>query len=489
MLVTLIALPAASKSLHFAIPYPFNGNFDPVENNYINLQPLFSSIYGTLFKLDPYLRPTPHLIETHKREGKTVIFRLKKDARFSDGSPITAEDAVRSIEEAMKHTSYPSPAYKLIEGGNDLFKGKIRSCSGIKILGPKTFEICFKNENMEFPYYFTATSMSILPKKRGKKMVFSGAYKVVEYREKKRESVVTLKKNPYYPGKQGKIDTLYFHFYHLDSQFMRTVQRGEPDLFLYNQYGRVPASTYKYNYFKTPTFGGFYFQLNAKKGPFRDKGLRTFFKYFILSHSKDFTEAEKWELTIPSFLVLPYSLTGYFVFKPMTPGNYKAYMPRQKVHVQCINDKSGIRKRLMPLLKRKLRKYNIELELHWDSLDNIVRRERKGDFDLTSVYYLADIPLSSYFYETLFTPGHELNLFGYEVPEALKLLGQYRKETEELKKLKILARLEEIAQEEAFFVPLMNPLALLGYKNHIKNVRIDKFLNVYFEDIDVEKRH
>jgi ABC-type transport system substrate-binding protein len=74
----------------------------------------------------------------------------------------------------------------------------------------------------------------------------------------------------------------------------------------------------------------------------------------------------------------------------------------------------------------------------------------------------------------------------YEVPEALELLDTYRKETDEIKKLKILSRLEEIAQEEAFLIPLFNQLTILGYKNDVKNVTIDKLLNINFEEIDVK---
>ncbi|HLP44769.1 MAG TPA: hypothetical protein VK469_02420, partial [Candidatus Kapabacteria bacterium] len=124
--------------------------------------------------------------------------------------------------------------------------------------------------------------------------------------------------------------------------------------------------------------------------------------------------------------------------------------------------------------------------LQWDTMSNIHEMEKKGTVDLTTLYYIADVPLSSYFYETLFIPGHELNLFAYEVPEALALLDAYRKEIDEMKKLKILSRLEEIAQEEAFLIPLLNPLSLLGYKNNIKNAAIDKFLIINFEDIDVK---
>lgn len=490
---TLAASPPPKKKtkiLHFAVPFSFDFNYDPVERNYITLQFLFRSTYSTLFKLDSRLRVYPLLLENYEQKGKTVIFQIKKDARFSDGSPITSTDVIRSIEAGMRHSSCPNPVYKAIEGGEEFFQGKTQHCSGIKYQGPKVVEIRIKDENVDFAYYFTASIMSILPQHRNRdrkagNMSFSGTFRVVNFQKKEKESVVTLEQNPYYIGKKSKIETLVVHFYHKYTDFEKAIRKGEPDLFLYNRHIMPPRSRYKYNYFKTPSFGSFYFKLNASRGPFRDKRLRTFFKNFILSW--DPARSEKWELTAPSRMVLPYSLTGYSVFDPMVPENFKELAPPKKIKIDCVNPREGIRQTLMPLIKKKLSKYNLDLELEWEDINKVQEREKKKDFDLTSYYYVVDVPLSSYFYENLFTPGHELNLFRYEVPEALELLAAYRKENDEFKKLKILSRLETIAQEEGFLIPLLNPLYLLGYKGYVKNVRIDKFLNIYFEDIDVKK--
>ncbi len=481
-----------TKTLHFAVPYSFDFNFDPVERNYINLQFLFRSTYSTLFKLDNHLRVYPFLLEHYEQKGKTVIFQIKKDARFSDGSPITSADVIMSIEAGMRHSSCPNPVYKMIEGGEEFFQGKTKRCTGIKDQGPNVVEIQLKDENVNFAYYFTASIMSVLPQHRNRdrkpeNMSFSGTFRVVNFQKKEKEGVVTLEQNPYYIGKKSKIKTLIVHFYHEHSDFENAIRKGEPDLFLYNRHIKLPRSRYKYNYFKTPSFGAFYFKLNASKGPFKDKRLRTFFKNFILSW--DPARSEKWELTAPSSMVLPYSLTGYSVFNPMVHGNFKDLAPPKRIKIACVNSAAGIRQTLLPLLKKKLSKYNLDLELEWEDLNIVQEREKKRDFDLTSYYYVVDVPLSSFFYENLFTPGHELNLVCYEVPEALELLAAYRKETDEFKKLKILSQLEAIAQEEAFLIPLLNPLSLLGYKGYVKNVRVDKFLNIYFEDIDVKKRH
>jgi len=492
LLLSTLYLPGKEKpdkTLHFATPLPFEFTYDPVEGNYINLQALFQAVYSTLFKLDQSLRPYPFLLEKYTRSGKTVIFELKKDAKFSDGSDITSTDVVQSIEAGMRHTSYPNPVYKMIEGGEDLFQGKTTHCSGIKTIDAKHFRIILENENAEFSYYFTSSIMSILPGNRNRdkdKLLFSGPFQVVKQELKKDQVILTLKKNPWYTGDKPKLDTLFIHIYQEDTDFQKAILRGDPDLFLYNNRQQMPESRYKYNYFKTPIFGGFYLKPNPKSGPFKDKQLRTFFKYFV--RSEDVARSENWVLTIPVDLVLPYNMTGYFVFNPIPRLDFKPFAPTAQVTIKCVNPRFGIREELFALLKKKLKKYNISLDLQWDSMPDIHQMERIGALDLTSLYYIADVPLSSYFYETLFIPGHELNLFGYEAPEALELLDTYRKETDEIKKLKILARLEEIAQEEAILIPLFNPLSLLGYKNDVKNVTIDKFLNINFEDIDVKNK-
>lgn len=477
------------KSLHFAIPLPFEFTYDPVEGNYINLQAFFRATYSTLFKLDQYRRPYPFLLETYNQSGKTVTFQLKKDAKFSDGSDITSTDVVQSIEAGMRHTSYPNAIYKMIEGGEDFFKGKTTHCSGLKIIDAKRFQIILENENAEFSHYFTSIILSILPGNRNRdkgKLLFSGPFQVVSQEQQKNQVILTLKKNPWYFGEPPKPDTLVIHIYLDDTAFEKAILRGEPDLFLYNNRQQMLESRYKYNYFKTPIFGGFYFKLNPKNGPFKDKRLRTFFKYFARSQVE--ARNENWVLTTPVDLVLPYNLTGYFVFNPIPHQDFKPFAPTGKVTITCVNPRFGIREELFSLLKKKLKKYNVSLDLKWNSMPNILEMERKGDLDLTSVYYITDVPLSFYFYETLFIPGHELNLFGYEAPEALELLDTYRKETDEIKKLKILARLEEIAQEEAFLIPLFNQLTVLGYKNGVKNVTIDKLLNINFEEIDVKNK-
>lgn len=57
-------------------------------------------VYDTLFALDAEGRPQPQMVDSYLRsdDGKTWTFKLRERLAFSDGSPVTASDAVASLQ-------------------------------------------------------------------------------------------------------------------------------------------------------------------------------------------------------------------------------------------------------------------------------------------------------------------------------------------------------------------------------------------------------
>jgi peptide/nickel transport system substrate-binding protein/oligopeptide transport system substrate-binding protein len=476
------------KSLKFAIETAFKSNYHPVEDNLINFIPLVRTLFSTLFRLDAKMVPYPFLVDHYTQEGNLVTFYLKKGIKFSNGEPISAEDVVWSIEGSLKYALAPNQAYKIIQGGGDFYQGKSEKCSGIKVLTKNSFQIHFKYKNTNFGHYLALPNTSILPKNWTRKtMVFSGAFQLQKEEIAKNITVVTLKQNPYFIGKKPNIDKLDFYFFPNEKCFENSIKQATPDIFLHNFHFNIPQSDYEYGYFKTPIQGYFLFLLNPKNGVFAEKKLRRFFSQFILS--LDLIETEKWKNVISSTHVLPYGLPGYFLFDPIITENFKKYAPKTKTSVRCFYTGGGIRRSLFPLLKEKLEPYNMNLELTEETWDILTPRMRRGDFDLTAFYYIVDIPHSFYFYEALFSGSHDINPMGYQVKQANNLIAQYREEEDEIIQLKILSQLEKIAQKESYLVPFVNQTALLGYKQHIKNVKMNGILDINFEEIDVEEEY
>jgi peptide/nickel transport system substrate-binding protein len=65
-------------------------------------------------------------------DGLKITFRLRKDAKFHDGSPVTAEDVKWSLDRAVT-----AP----VLGKNQLLTGSLTSADQFKVIDPHTFEV------------------------------------------------------------------------------------------------------------------------------------------------------------------------------------------------------------------------------------------------------------------------------------------------------------------------------------------------------------
>lgn len=156
-------------------------------------------------------------------DGTVYTFIMKDNIKWSDGEPITAEDVEFSIKTALKSSLingiFPENLLKIV--GAEAFKnGETDTISGIVIDGNKItltlkepvglfsqilaqFLIlpkhCLENEN----------PLEIHNSEFWKKPVTGGMYAV---KEVSAGNYIELEKNPYYEGKQPKIDKIVYNF-------------------------------------------------------------------------------------------------------------------------------------------------------------------------------------------------------------------------------------------------------------------------------------
>jgi ABC-type transport system substrate-binding protein len=225
--------------------------------------------------------------------------------------------------------------------------------------------------------------------------------------------------------------------------------------------------------------GGFYIQLNPRRAPFRDPGLRR----RLLEQTDFFAYAtvRNWVLASPATHILPYGLEEYSLFPPLhkTPPPAATGSEQPTVRAVAVNMASGIRRDFLPVLQQEFRRLGIEVVSTWAAYEEWTSATHHGDFDLTCFYYMLDVPLALHFYEQIFTSGLELNP-GVAVADAQRLLAQCRREPDPRRRIELLAGLEEIARREAFLIPVFNPLAMLGCKRDAPPVALSHMLQLSF---------
>ena len=92
----------------FTLAYYSNRSMNPVIATDFTNRALFSLIYQGLFFINRNNEPVPILCKNYKYSSdyRTFTFFLMDDARFSDGTPITVEDALATYTAALKSTYY-----------------------------------------------------------------------------------------------------------------------------------------------------------------------------------------------------------------------------------------------------------------------------------------------------------------------------------------------------------------------------------------------
>lgn len=79
-------------------------SMDPHLQNEILTFATLANVYDALTAFDPELKVVPNLAESWENPDEVSwLFRLRPEARFHDGTPLTADDVVFSIERARHH--------------------------------------------------------------------------------------------------------------------------------------------------------------------------------------------------------------------------------------------------------------------------------------------------------------------------------------------------------------------------------------------------
>ncbi|MFC7333681.1 peptide ABC transporter substrate-binding protein [Rhodocista pekingensis] len=153
-------------------------------------------------------------------DGTVYTFTLREDAKFSDGSPVTADDVVFSFQRLADPKTLSPYAYFAwpIVNGREITAGeKPPSALGIEAVDPRTVRITLIEPTGYFAGQLSHSSMSVVKKANVEqygdafiqpgKMVASGPYVLVEAVP---QGHFKLAKNPhYYDADQVRIDTVY----------------------------------------------------------------------------------------------------------------------------------------------------------------------------------------------------------------------------------------------------------------------------------------
>jgi len=250
---------------------------------------VISLVFEGLVRLDSNLNIQPAGAESWevKDGGKTFIFHIRKDLKFANGDPVTAEDFAYSLNRAFgPDFANGNAGYYLsnIVGATDVTGGKATSISGVKVIDPQTLEIDLQIPSVYFLYQLTFPASFVVPKKAvdaspqawTDKAYGTGPFMVEEW---KHNQSITLVPNPNYWLGKPQLAKIQMPFIQDAATALKLYQTGELDImgsynFPTDQISQVAGNA---DFKQVNQFFVTYIGFNNARAPFNDVKVRQAF--------------------------------------------------------------------------------------------------------------------------------------------------------------------------------------------------------------------
>ncbi|MFV0359409.1 ABC transporter substrate-binding protein [Tropicimonas sp.] len=435
-----------------------SSTFDPIASAQNIDFWVFSNVFDVLVRVDNEGRKlVPGLAESWEQseDGLTYTFHLR-EARFSDGSPVTSEDVAYSLTRIRdSELSLWSDSYKII--------------ADIQTPDLQTAVVTLSGPSAPFLSTMAMPGASIVSKAAmttmgeeafAEKPVGSGAFMVDEWRRGDR---VILAKNPeYWDAANVSLDGVVWISIPDDNTRMLAVQAGELDAAIYVPFSRVSElqNDASLNVVINPSTREDHLLLNQEHEPLNNPAVRKAIDFAIdkqaIVDTVTFGQGEVANSYVPRGALYHLEDNGA---REYDPGQARALLAEAGVEDitldYVVNAGNEVDEQIAVLLQQQLGEVGIGVDLQkvdasqsWDMLVN-------GEYDISVMYWTNDILDPDQ--KTTFVLGHDVNMnymTRYQNEQVRQLVADARLESDDAGRAGMYAEIQRLAKADVHWIDL-----------------------------------
>jgi ABC-type transport system substrate-binding protein len=286
--------PLASKTL-------WAGTLDPALISSLLDADIVQKIYAGLLKQvyddrTKQFKIVPDLaagMPTISKDGLVYTLKIRSDAKFSDGTPVTAQDFVWSFERVLSPKANSPVSYYLfdIKGASDFNSGKLKSFSdvGVKALDARTLRITLWHPVVYFLYALTYPTGDVVKKSlpiganvtSNPALVVGAGPWMLKGHTWRYRSEIDLVPNPYYwEAKRFKLKEIHFVFTGSNETMLAGYRSGQFPL-AWLPAADVASYRGKPEFHDTVILGDLWYTMNVHIPPFNNLHFRRAVAYAI----------------------------------------------------------------------------------------------------------------------------------------------------------------------------------------------------------------
>ncbi|MGE7919743.1 peptide ABC transporter substrate-binding protein [Viridibacillus sp. NPDC093762] len=247
-------------------------------------------------------------------DGKTYTFTLRDDAKWSDGSQVTAGDFEYAWKRVLNPETGSAFSFYLyyIKGAEEYNKGKGKVENvGVTAVDDKTLEVQLNAPLGYFDSLLTLWTFYPVQQKLvesndnwaadANTYISNGPFKMTEWKHE--SNVVIEKNNEYYDKDVVKLDKVTFKIVNEATTYYQMFKTGELDLISTLPSDVLATEKDNEDYREVPYYGTYMYMFNVKKEPFTNEKVRKAFAMSI--DRKALTENVTLGGETPAFAMVP----------------------------------------------------------------------------------------------------------------------------------------------------------------------------------------
>ena len=450
-----------------------------------------SMIFNGLVKYDKDLILIGDLTEswTVEENGLVIIFYLRKNVRWHDGAPFTADD-VEFTYKSLINPNVRTP-----------YSGDFLKVESMEIIDPYTIKVTYKEA---FSPGLSSWGMNIMPKHIlenedlnntafARKPIGTGPYRFKKW--KTQEFIVLEANDDYFEGRPYIDKYIFKVIPDPATMFLELQSRGIDSMGLTSlQYARQTDTPYfrrEYQKFRYQGFSYTYMGYNLKDEKFSDRRVR-----WAINHA-----VNRKELIDGILLGLGTECTGPFAARSWAYNKAvrsAEYDPARAIELMqdagWVPNKEGIlqkngkifeftivtnqgneaRKHAAQIIQRRLQKIGMKVKIkviEWSAFINEFVNKRNFEAILMGWSLSLDPDMYDIWHSSKTKQG-EFNFVGYSNKEVDSLLSKGRREFDQEKRKEIYHRIHELIYNDQPYLFLYNPDSLPILSSRIKGIKV-----------------
>ncbi len=443
------------------------------------------------------------------KDNKHFVFHLRKDAKWSNGDPVTAHDFEFAFKRAVDpKTASPYSWYleiPTILNASEIITGKKPSDTlGVKAVDDHTFEVQLEKAIPYFVSMLSHTTTYPVPKKVIEKfgdkwtqpdnMVSNGAYALKSWVVNER---VEVERNKHYwnDGKTVINNVVYLPIQSTNADLSRYLA-GEVDITY-----QMPIERFKQMKKEKPDelkvtgyVGTYYYTFNTKKKPYDDARVRTALTYAI--DRNVIADKVMGQGQTPAYALVPDFVDG---FKPVAPEWSKlsqaeldakakalladaGYGPGNPLKFELLYNTDDNHKKVAVAVASMWKKLGVQVSLVNQEWKTYLDTLKQGQFDVARRGWIADYNEASSMLDLMQTT-HGNNDGKYSNPEFDKLMDSSRDQVDVAARNKLYVQGEEILAKDMPIAPIYQYVTARMVKPFVGGYPANPLDNLYSKDM------